>query len=42
MTLLQGALAFHSGELHDASSLLIKAERLRASLVLTGDEDHAK
>ena len=35
LRLLQGALSFHRGELHDAQSLLRRAESLRAELTLT-------
>uniref|UniRef100_A0A7S0NWI6 UBA domain-containing protein n=1 Tax=Calcidiscus leptoporus TaxID=127549 RepID=A0A7S0NWI6_9EUKA len=36
---LQGALAYHRGDLHDARSLLNRSEGLRRELTLTADDD---
>jgi len=36
---LQGAIAFHRGDLDDARSLLTRAEGLRSELILTADDD---
>jgi len=36
---LQGALAYHRGELHDARSLLTRADAMRRELTLTAEDD---
>ena len=36
---LQGALAYHRGELHDARSLLVRADGMRRELTLTPEDD---